>query len=112
MKLAASEAEVRGEVIGARCEWRPGQQGLRALAAQRFTEVIAESYDGGACLDPVAVTGAQVNGLPLGQFNPEADEQGPGIYNRTADLDPAAWMQAARTSTSTGTGRRVWLPLP
>jgi hypothetical protein len=42
----------------------------------------------GACFDPVAVTGAQVSGLPLGQFNPEADEQGPGIYNGTAGLDP------------------------
>jgi hypothetical protein len=57
--------------------------------SSNWAAVAAESYYGGAYLDPVAVTGAQVNGLPLGQFNPEADEQGPNIYNGTAGLDPS-----------------------
>ncbi len=58
-------------------------------ASGNWAAVAAESYFGGAYFDPVAVTGAQVNGLPLGLFNPEADEQGPNIFSGMAGLDPS-----------------------
>jgi Peptidase A4 family len=57
--------------------------------SSNWAAVAAESYNGGAFFYPVAVTGADVNGSPLGQFNPEADEQHPSIYQGTAGLDPS-----------------------
>jgi hypothetical protein len=54
-----------------------------------YTAVAAESYNGGAYFDPLAVTGASVNWAPLSQSNPQAWEQSPGIYNGTAGLDPS-----------------------
>ncbi len=58
-------------------------------ASSNMAAVAAESFDGGAYFDPVAVTGAQVNDLPLGQSSPEADEEGTGFFNGTAGLDPS-----------------------
>lgn len=58
-------------------------------ASSNIAAVAAESFNGGAAFDPVAVTGAQVNGLPLNQFNLEASEQNPGNYVGTAGLDPS-----------------------
>jgi Peptidase A4 family len=57
-------------------------------ASSNTAAVAAESYDGGAFFNPVAVTGAQVNGVPVGQSNPQALEQDPSRYDGTAGLDP------------------------
>jgi hypothetical protein len=57
-------------------------------ASSNTAAVAAESYDGGAFFNPVAVTGAQVNGVPVGQSNPQALEEDPSRYNGTAGLDP------------------------
>jgi hypothetical protein len=51
--------------------------------------VAAESYNGGVTFDPVQVTNAMINGLPLGQLDPQANEQSPAIYGGTAGLDPS-----------------------
>jgi hypothetical protein len=59
-------------------------------ASSNWAAVAAESYYGGAFFNPVAVTGAQVNWAPLLQSSPEADEQGPSIYDGTAGLDPSS----------------------
>jgi hypothetical protein len=53
------------------------------------TAVGAESFDGGAYFDPVTVTYAEIDQVPIGQYNPNADEQPPSIYNGTAGLDPS-----------------------
>lgn len=45
---------------------------------------------GGVNTGPVQVTGAMVNGTPIGQLNPQADEQCLANYNGTAGLDPTA----------------------
>ena len=58
-------------------------------ASTNIAAVAAESFNGGAYFDPVAVTGAEVNGVPLGQSNPVAEEEDPGWYNGTAGLDPS-----------------------
>ncbi len=61
----------------------PGSPPVYDVAA-----VGAESFNGGVNFAPVAVTDAQVNDAPIGQSNPEADEQTPSIYSGTAGLDP------------------------
>jgi Peptidase A4 family len=54
-----------------------------------LTSVVAESFGGGISSWPVRVTNAVVNSTPIGQFNPEADEQNPANYNGTASIDPS-----------------------
>jgi hypothetical protein len=50
--------------------------------------VAAESNDGGVTTDQVQVTNAMMNGVPIGQLNPQAETQNPAIYNGLAFLDP------------------------
>jgi hypothetical protein len=54
-----------------------------------WTAVGAESFHGGAYFDPVTVTYAEVDQAPIGQYNPEADEEQPSLYDGTAGLDPS-----------------------
>jgi hypothetical protein len=64
-------------------------ESVTGIAASNNTAAVAaESFDGGAYFYPVAVTGAQVNGLPLARSNPGPQEQNPRYYNGTAGLDP------------------------
>jgi Peptidase A4 family len=53
-----------------------------------YGAVAATSYNGGAFFSPMAVTGATVNGAPLAQFHPEADQEQTSFYQGTAGLDP------------------------
>jgi Ricin-type beta-trefoil lectin domain len=50
--------------------------------------IAGESSGGGVTTGPVPVTNALVNGRPIGQMNPEADQQNPANYGGTAGLDP------------------------
>jgi hypothetical protein len=50
--------------------------------------VVGESDDGGATSDATVVTDATVNGAPIGQSNPEADQQTLSNYGGTFGLDP------------------------
>jgi hypothetical protein len=55
--------------------------------------VYALNYDGGAYSDAVMVSGATVNGAPLGQYGPEANQQPPsgsGSFGFTGSLVPSA----------------------
>jgi hypothetical protein len=69
--------------------WWWSNSATGGAASSNTAAIAAESFFGGADFDPVAVTGAEVNGLPLNQFKPEADEQDPNSYHATAGLDPS-----------------------
>jgi hypothetical protein len=51
--------------------------------------IAAEAYGGGAETGPVQVTNATFNGTPIGQFNPESQEQGLAASGAAAGLDPS-----------------------
>jgi hypothetical protein len=69
--------------------WSESSSTTGGAASSNWSAVAASSFNGGASSEAVAVTGAQVNGAPLGQSNPEADEQGPDQYNGMVGLDPS-----------------------
>ncbi len=69
--------------------WSAANYVSDSAASAVYTAVAAESFNGGAYFDPVAVTGAQVNWAPLGQSNPQPWEQNPSIYHGSAGLDPS-----------------------
>jgi hypothetical protein len=50
--------------------------------------IAAESADGGVNTGQVQVTNAMMNGVPIGQLNPQAQTQNPAIYNGLGFLDP------------------------
>jgi hypothetical protein len=50
--------------------------------------VASESFDGGAISSATVVTNATVDGAPIGQADPEADQQTLSNYNGTEGLDP------------------------
>lgn len=60
-----------------------GSAGSNDMAA-----VASESFSGGVSFAPVAVTGAYVNGEPIGQSNPEAEEEAPALFGGVVALDP------------------------
>lgn len=51
--------------------------------------IAAEAYWGGVETGPVQVTNATFNGTPIGQFNPQAEEQSLAGSGAAAGLDPA-----------------------
>ena len=50
--------------------------------------IAAESSDGGVNTGQVQVTNALMNGVPIGQLNPQAQTENPAIYNGLGFLDP------------------------
>jgi Clostridial hydrophobic W len=72
------------------CWPRPTRRQRRYLLIGWIAAIAGESNGGGVTTGPAQVTNAMVNFTPIGQENPEPDEQNPASYGGISGLDPSA----------------------